>query len=33
VFAAGALRAAAWVCGRRGVFTMRDVLGLGSEAE
>lgn len=31
VFADGALRAAAWVRGRRGVFTMRDVLELGSE--
>jgi len=33
VFADGALRAAAWVRGRRGVFTMRDVLGLGTEAD
>jgi 4-hydroxy-tetrahydrodipicolinate reductase len=32
VFADGALRAAAWVRGRRGVFTMRDVLDLGTEA-
>jgi 4-hydroxy-tetrahydrodipicolinate reductase len=32
VFADGALRAAAWVRGRRGVFTMRDVLDLGSES-
>jgi 4-hydroxy-tetrahydrodipicolinate reductase len=31
VFADGALRAARWVRGRRGVFTMRDVLDLGSE--
>ena len=31
VFADGALRAAAWVRGRRGVFTMRDVLELGPE--
>jgi 4-hydroxy-tetrahydrodipicolinate reductase len=31
VFADGALHAAAWVRGRRGVFTMRDVLGLGPE--
>ena len=28
VFAEGALRAAAWLIGRKGVFTMRDVLGL-----
>ncbi|MCI0435855.1 MAG: dihydrodipicolinate reductase [Gemmatimonadetes bacterium] len=28
VFADGALRGAAWLVGRRGVFTMRDVLGL-----
>ena len=28
VFARGALQAAAWVKGRRGWFTMRDVLGL-----
>jgi 4-hydroxy-tetrahydrodipicolinate reductase len=27
VFADGALRAAAWLRGRRGVFTMRDVVG------
>jgi 4-hydroxy-tetrahydrodipicolinate reductase len=33
VFADGALRAAAWVRGRQGVFTMREVLGLGSEAD
>jgi len=33
VFADGALRAAAWVRGRRGVFTMRDVLELGTEAD
>ena len=31
VFADGALRAARWVPGRRGVFTMRDVLDLGPE--
>lgn len=31
VFADGALRAAGWVRGRRGVFTMRDVLDLGPE--
>jgi 4-hydroxy-tetrahydrodipicolinate reductase len=31
VFADGALRAAAWVRGRRGIFTMRDVLELGPE--
>ena len=29
VFADGALRAALWLRGRRGVFTMDDVLGLG----
>ncbi len=29
VFADGALRAAEWLIGRQGVFTMRDVLGLG----
>ena len=28
VFAEGALRAADWLIGRKGVFTMRDVLGL-----
>jgi len=33
VFADGALRAADWLRGRRGVFTMRDVLGLGPEGE
>jgi 4-hydroxy-tetrahydrodipicolinate reductase len=33
VFADGALRAAAWVVGRRGVFTMRDVLDLGTESD
>jgi 4-hydroxy-tetrahydrodipicolinate reductase len=27
VFADGALRAAAWLKGKKGVFTMRDVLG------
>jgi 4-hydroxy-tetrahydrodipicolinate reductase len=32
VFADGALRAAQWLRGRRGVFTMRDVLELGAEA-
>jgi 4-hydroxy-tetrahydrodipicolinate reductase len=31
VFADGALRAATWLNGRRGVFTMRDVLGLEPE--
>ena len=30
VFADGALRAAEWVRGRKGVFTMRDVLDLGT---
>jgi 4-hydroxy-tetrahydrodipicolinate reductase len=29
VFADGALRAAAWLKGKQGVFTMRDVLGFG----
>ena len=33
VFADGALRAAAWVRGRRGVFTMRHVLGLETETD
>lgn len=33
VFADGALRAAEWVRGRRGVFTMRDVLDLGPETQ
>jgi 4-hydroxy-tetrahydrodipicolinate reductase len=28
VFAEGAIAAAGWIIGRRGVFTMRDVLGL-----
>jgi dihydrodipicolinate reductase len=28
VFAVGALKAAEWLPGHRGVFTMRDVLGL-----
>jgi 4-hydroxy-tetrahydrodipicolinate reductase len=28
-FAHGALAAAKWLCGRRGWFTMRDVLGVG----
>ena len=32
VFAEGALRAAAWLPGRTGVFTMRDVLGLEPES-
>ncbi|MDQ6717129.1 MAG: 4-hydroxy-tetrahydrodipicolinate reductase [Gemmatimonadota bacterium] len=30
VFAEGALRAAAWLIGKKGVFTMNDVLGLRS---
>lgn len=33
VFADGALQAAEWLRGRRGMFTMRDVLGLGEERE
>ena len=33
VFADGALLAAAWIQGRRGVFTMRDVLDLGRETD
>jgi 4-hydroxy-tetrahydrodipicolinate reductase len=33
VFADGALHAAAWVRGRQGVFTMRDVLELGQETD
>jgi 4-hydroxy-tetrahydrodipicolinate reductase len=33
VFADGALRAAAWVVGRHGVFTMRDVLDLRTETD
>ncbi|MGD8276468.1 MAG: dihydrodipicolinate reductase C-terminal domain-containing protein [Gemmatimonadota bacterium] len=33
VFADGALRAAAWLRGRRGVFTMNDVLGIRTEGE
>ena len=33
VFADGALRAAAWVRGKRGIFTMRDVLDLGPETD
>ena len=33
VFADGALRAASWVRGKRGVFTMRDVLELGAETD
>ena len=31
VFADGALRAAEWLRGKKGVFTMRDVLGFGSD--
>ena len=31
VFADGALKAAAWIRGKQGVFTMRDVLDLGPE--
>ena len=31
IFARGALEAARWVAGKRGWFTMRDVLGLGPE--
>jgi 4-hydroxy-tetrahydrodipicolinate reductase len=31
VFADGALRAAHWLVGRTGVYTMRDVLGLQAE--
>jgi 4-hydroxy-tetrahydrodipicolinate reductase len=27
VFAEGALTAAAWLVGRRGIFTMRDLVG------
>jgi 4-hydroxy-tetrahydrodipicolinate reductase len=33
VFAEGALVAARWLIGKRGVFTMRDVLGQSSPAE
>jgi len=33
VVADGALRAAAWLPGRKGVFTMRDVLDLGRETD
>ena len=33
VFADGALRAAEWVRGRTGVFTMRDVLDLGTVSD
>lgn len=33
VFADGALRAAVWLQGRRGVFTMNDVLNIGTEGE
>jgi 4-hydroxy-tetrahydrodipicolinate reductase len=32
VFADGALRAADWLVGRKGVFTMRDVLDLGQRS-
>jgi 4-hydroxy-tetrahydrodipicolinate reductase len=32
VFADGALRAAIWLKGRKGVFTMRDVLGFSGGA-
>jgi 4-hydroxy-tetrahydrodipicolinate reductase len=32
VFAEGALKAADWVIGKKGVFTMRDVLELGSRS-
>ena len=32
VFADGALTAAAWLIGKHGVFTMRDVLGVGTVA-
>jgi 4-hydroxy-tetrahydrodipicolinate reductase len=32
VFAEGALVAAAWLIGRTGVFTMRDVIGAGAQA-
>jgi 4-hydroxy-tetrahydrodipicolinate reductase len=31
VFAEGALRAAEWLIGKKGVFTMQDVLGLGGK--
>jgi len=31
VFADGALRAAQWLIGKKGVFTMRDVLGFGKD--
>jgi len=31
VFAEGALRAADWLVGKRGVFTMRDVLQLAGQ--
>jgi len=33
VFADGALRAAQWLMGKKGVFTMRDVLGFPGAAE
>jgi 4-hydroxy-tetrahydrodipicolinate reductase len=32
VFAAGALKAADWLIGKKGVFTMRDVLDLPARA-
>lgn len=32
VFADGALRAAAWLKGKKGVFTMRDVLGFSDQS-
>jgi len=32
VFADGSLRAAQWLIGKKGVYTMRDVLGFSSEA-
>lgn len=33
VFAEGALRAAVWLRGKKGVFTMRDALGFSSDLE
>lgn len=33
VFAEGALRAAGWLIGKKGVFTMKDVIGTGESAE
>ena len=33
VFAEGAIRAAEWLIGKRGVFTMRDVLQLAAESD